>query len=127
MATITPERAAAKLRGLESMDPRGMSQAGDVEAMTNAGHCLRVVLWEGERVAGSAVVVMTKANGVAWVEAAKGWGEGMTQAIDAAARAWGRGNGCTYIGCQTKRAGLVARLHRLGWKTSGHILKDTIQ
>ena len=104
-----------------------MSQAEDVDAMTSAGHCLRVVLWEGERVAGSAVVVMTKANGVAWVEAAKGWGEGMTQAIDAAARAWGRDNGCTYIGCQTQRAGLVARLHRLGWKTSGHILKDTIQ
>lgn len=83
--------------------------------MCDAGRCFEVI--EGE---GRAVIVLTYANGVTWVEAAAGeGGADLTRAIDEALRHIGAGA----VGFQTKRRGLVARCEKLGYRVAGYIMR----
>lgn len=124
---IPEHRAAQAFAGLAHLDPRGMATEEDMQRIGEGCECLRVVLWDGERPKGCGVMVMARANGVAWIEGASGWGEGLTEAMHEVAKAWGKSHGCTSVGCQTKRRGLVARLQRAGWEPAGWIMKASIQ
>ena len=83
--------------------------------MCQAGECLAVTAGNG-----SAVIVVTRANGVTWIEAAAGeGGADLTKAIDDAMRHIGAG----VVAFQTKRRGLVARCERLGYRVAGYIMR----
>lgn len=124
---ITAQAAARALAGLSRLDPRGVMTEGDIDAIGEGADCLRVTRWDGPRLLGTAVMVMRAENGVAWIDAAKGTGEGMTAALDAVAHEWARRAGCTQVGCQTARPGLRAMLEKAGWSVTGWVMRDAVQ
>lgn len=117
---IAPEGAAIALAGLEHLDPRGMTAAGDVQAMTRKGRCFALSTDDG-----GAVYVLTVRNGVCWVDAVKGAGDvDMVQLLDTVITA--QSAGLRAIACQTKRRGLVKKLERHGWHVAGWVMRKEL-
>lgn len=124
-----PIAARAAVRALSRMpelDPCGITDEASMLDVCERSDCLRVTRWDGPRLLGTAVMVVRQEKGAAAIYWAQGRGEGMTQAMDAVGREWGRQRGCTDILCQTARPGLRKRLEQAGWSVSGWIMKDTI-
>jgi hypothetical protein len=113
---IAPEAAAEALTGLEQLDPRGMCAPGDLVPMCQAGECYELQTGEG----GRAVIVITRANGVVWIDAAAGGG-----GVDLCASIHDlvRQLGGRSIAFQTARRGLVDRAQRLGYRQTGYIMR----
>lgn len=99
-------------------DMTHLAPAGEPVCMADVvrgAHCFRV---DG---AASAVYVMRTMGDVAWVEAAKGAGlVDVTEVLDQAMTLQARG--FRRLAMQTKRAGLVRKLSRRGWKVAGWIM-----
>lgn len=118
VSRIAPEAAAARLKGLARLDPRGMTTEADILPMCRAGLCLEV-----SDSTGVAVVVVELINGVAWVNAAGGGGgANLSHTLDDVVA----GLGASSVAFQTSRPGLVRRAHRRGFQTVGYILRRTL-
>ena len=116
---IAPDEAAQALAGCEGLDPRGLTSAADLIAMTKRGQCYAL---SG---AVNAVYVITVRNGVAWVDALKGDGADATAAVDAVLTA--QAAGLDAIALQTKRRGLVRKLQRHGYSVTGWVMRKELQ
>lgn len=124
---ISAAAAAKSVAGLAGLDPTGRMTEADVLRIGEGADTLRVTRWQGPVLVGSAVLVIRAVNGVAWVDAVAGTGEGMTEALHHVGQEWGRRHGCAFISCQTRRRGLRAQLKKQGWADSGWIMKAPIQ
>lgn len=75
---------------------------------------------------GQAVYVVRIENGVAWVDAAKGfgatdWTAALLPIVEMQAK------GLASVGFQTKRRGLVRRAEKQGYHIAGYIMKKELQ
>lgn len=128
---VGPEIVGAYMRGMEHLDPRGLLTADDIEAIGLGKTCLEIeVTRKTSCTDGShhgsvslGFLVLSIENGLAWIDAAKGEGDGLTQAMHDEAVKFARAHGCTGIGCQTARPGLRKLLEGIGWKTTGYVLQ----
>ena len=113
---IPAAQAAQALAAMAHLDPRGLATPADVAQACQDCEALEVLDGQG----GRAVVLVAKANGMHWIEAAAGEGGAnlcatITEALDA--------SGARSIGFQTKRRGLVRRAERLGYRVCGYIMR----
>ena len=113
--------AAQLLAGCHALDPAGLTAVNDVYAMTQAGNSFAATAPDSQ-----AVYVIKVANGVAWVDACRGWGpvnwaETLLPVIEAQAA------GCSAVAFQTKRRGLVRQAQKQGYTVAGYIMKKAIQ
>jgi hypothetical protein len=113
--------AARALAGMESLDPRGLSEPGDLVQMVKEGQCYELA---GDLV--RAVYVLHIRNQCAWVEAAKGSGPlDLAGVLDEVITE--QASGLSSLGCQTARPGLVRKLKRRGWRVSGWVMRKDLQ
>lgn len=110
---ITEDEALKALGDMTHLAPAGEPVC--MADVVRGAHCFRV-----DGVA-SAVYVLRPMGDVAWVEAAKGAGQvDVTEVLDQAMTHQARG--FRRLAMQTKRAGLVRKLARRGWKVRGWIM-----
>jgi hypothetical protein len=110
---ITEAEALQALGDMTHLAPAG--EPVRMADVVRGAHCFRI---EG---AATAVYVMRPMGDVAWVEAAKGAGlVDVTEVLDQAMTVQARG--FRRLAMQTKRAGLVRKLTRRGWKVRGWIM-----
>jgi len=118
---IAPAAAAVALTGLEGLDPRGMTTAADVAAMTRNGKCFMAVSGDS-----AAVYVLHVRNGVCFVDAAVGEGEvDLVELLDRAISC--QAAGLDAIALQTKRRGLVKKLERHGYRVTGWVMRKELK
>lgn len=122
LAEISPARASAALAGCEALDPRGMTSAADLEAMTRNGRCFELAGHQAR-----AVYVLRTHNGVCWVDALKGCADGvdLVDLVDGLITT--QAEGLDAIALQTRRAGLVKKLQRRGYRITGWVMRKEIQ
>jgi hypothetical protein len=118
---IAADEAQRRLQGVAELDPSGI--ASDAADLTRCGQAFAV---EGE--GGNAVFVVVVRNGCAFVVAAKGAGRiDMTQVLDQVVTRGATNDGCTSIGLQTARPGLVRKLQKRGFRITGWVMKKDLQ
>lgn len=121
--TVRPlERAEAarRLAGVAALDPSGVTANDD--DLVRHGQAFAI-----DAEAGSAVFVVAVRNGCAFVVAAKGAGQiDMTRVLDEVVTRGATNDGCTSIGLQTARPGLVKKLQRRGFRITGWVMKKDI-
>jgi len=117
---IAPAEAARRLQGVAELDPAGVTSSAD--DLVRHGQAFAI---EGD--AGSAVFVVVVRNGCAFVVAAKGAGQiDMTRVLDEVVTRGATNDGCTSIGLQTQRPGLVRKLQRRGFRVTGWVMKKEL-
>lgn len=120
LSRLEPEFAAALLAGCEHLDPTGRTSADSLDRLTQ-GQCFAAT---GEL--SQAVYVLQVDNGIAWVNACKGygptdWTDTLLPVIELQAK------GCAAVAFQTARPGLVRKAKQQGYTVTGWILKKAIQ
>lgn len=108
------------LAGSETLDATRRTAPGDIAAMTARGQCFTAATENAQ-----VVYVMTVSNGIAWIDATKGagpidWAAHLLPIIEAQAK------GCRAVGFQTRRAGLVKKAQKQGYKITGWTLEKTL-
>lgn len=117
---IAAAEAARRLAGVAELDPSGITLSAD--DLVRHGQAFAI---DGD--AGSAVFVVVVRNGCAFVTAAKGAGRiDMTQVLDRVVTRGATNDGCTSIGLQTARPGLVRKLSARGFRVTGWVMKKDI-
>lgn len=117
---IAAAEAARRLAGVAELDPSGITSSAD--DLVRHGQAFAI---DGD--AGSAVFVVVVRNGCAFVTAAKGAGRiDMTQVLDQVVTRGATNDGCTSIGLQTARPGLVRKLRARGFRVTGWVMKKDI-
>src|SRR5205814_5161465 len=106
LAPIDAARAARAIAGIERLDPTGMGDASEVEAVTRNGRC-----FELSGAAANAVYVVHVRNGVAWVDALQGSGH-VDVSVLVAGLLEQQAAGLDAIAFQTARRGLVRKAPR---------------
>lgn len=96
-------------------------EPSDMKAMTRAGQCFAATAADSQ-----AVYIVKVKNGVAWIDACKGfgalnWSALLLPIIEAQAK------GCASVAFQTARPGLVRQAKKQGYTVTGWILKKSIQ
>lgn len=107
--------AAQRLASVAELDPSGMTTPEALAAHCKAHQCAESTGQDGRASVAYAVV-----NGVVWVIAAAGDGQGMTAQLTSDLAAV---PGARAIAFQTKRRGLVRRAERLGFQVCGYIMR----
>ena len=121
LSRLEPEFAAALLAGSEHLDPSGITTSKDIAGMAERGLCFAATA-----PAAQAVYIIEVKNGIAWVNAAQGFGPAdwagvLLPIIEAQAK------GCHAVAFQTARPGLLRRAEKQGYTVTGWILKKAIQ
>jgi len=121
LSRVEPELAAQILAGLHTLDPRGLCQPQDIQAMAKAGQCFAATAPGAQ-----AVYIVKVSNGIAWIDACKGfgpvdWSLTLLPVIEAQAK------GCAAVGFQTKRRGLVKQAKKQGYTVAGYIMRKSLQ
>jgi hypothetical protein len=116
LSKLEPALAAQLLAGCAHLDPAGLVSERDIPAIAARGACFAATA-EGSQ----AVYVVHVANGVAWIDAAKGFGPAdwsgiLLPVIEQQAR------GVARVAFQTSRRGLVRRALQHGYDVRGWIL-----
>lgn len=116
LTRVEPDLAARLLAGCEGLDPRGLCTPADISAMTHAGLCFAATSGDSQ-----AVYVVRVANGVAWIDAAKGfspcdWDRKVMALVELQAK------GLRQVAFQTRRRGMVRTAERAGYHVAGWIL-----
>ncbi len=113
MTPTTREQAARAFAACAGLDPEGQETP---EGAAAAGEC-----FELRTAAGVLHLSVSFGEGVAWIHAAAGVGQGMTaeglQAVERTARA----RGCGLVGFQTMRRGLVQRAKKQGYRITRQV------
>lgn len=92
------------------------------EQLAEGGECFRLTTASGE-----GVFVLSRAGDVLWIAGAGSCGgEGLTEAGLAAIERAARGQGCSAVGFQTVRRGLVRRAERAGYEVVGYLMKKAV-
>ena len=92
-------------------DPEGLATPSSIAA---AGKCFQLQFPHG-----SAVLSVGHESGALWCYGLAGQGRDMTRAADAVLMRLARLSGCSRIGFQTARPGLVRRCKGLGYTVTG--------
>lgn len=121
LSRLEPSLAAQLLAGTEGLDPRGMCTPRDIAAMTHAGQCFAATCGDSQ-----AVYVVRIANGVAWIDAAKGftpcdWDRKIMSLVEMQAQ------GLRRVAFQTARRGMAHTAQRAGYEVKGWILAKELQ
>lgn len=92
------------------------------EQLAEGGECFRLTTADG-----SGVFVLSRAGDVLWIDGAGSCGgQGLTEAgLEVIERA-ARGQGCSAVGFQTMRRGLVRRAERAGFEVVGFLMKKAV-
>lgn len=112
---LAPHYAARALAGLEVLDPRGVMRPSDIDDLVQRGHCYEITG------AASAVFVVNAHNGIAWVDALRGFGTGtvdVTQLLAELLEHQAAEVGLHAIAFQTSRPGLMRKALRLGYRVT---------
>lgn len=120
---IPAPQAAHQLVGLARLDPRGMLSDADIPAMCDRGECFELVAADGRL---RAVYVLEVRNGVAWVSALAGSGQGLDvcQVFDGVTTR--QAAGLQRLAFQTARPGLVRKMSGFGYRVTGWIMVKEI-
>lgn len=124
MSRLEPALAAQLLAGCARLDPRGMTAEADIPAMAARGQCFVATDAAGDS---QAVYVLRVENGVAWVDACRGFGPAdwtglLLPVIEA------QSQGAARVAFQTMRPGLLRRAVREhGYSVRGWILGKELQ
>lgn len=121
LTQIDADTAAALLVGVAGRDPSGLSTEQSMHHTARCGQCYAATSESGQ-----AVYVVRVENGVAWVDAAKGfgatdWTAALLPIIEMQAK------GLASVGFQTERRGLVKRAQKQGYHIAGYIMKKGLQ
>jgi len=120
LSRVSAPLAAQMLAGCDRLDPAGLCEPSDIHAMAEAGKCFTAT---GEQ--GQAVYIIKIKNGVAWVDACKGfgpepWADILLPVIEAQAK------GCRAVAFQTTRRALVKKATEQGYQITGYTLSKTL-
>lgn len=121
LSRIDADSAAQLLKGCEALDPRGMTTAKDIQAMTERGQCYAATCGTDQ-----CVYVVEVKNDVAWVSAIKGVGS-VDWTFITAAMIEAQAKGLKAVAFQTARAGLVRKMKKAGYSVSGYVMRKEIQ
>jgi len=121
LSRIDADSAAQFLTGCEALDPRGMTTAKDIHAMTERGQCYAATCGPAQ-----CVYVVDVKNDVAWVSAIKGTGS-VDWTFITAAMIEAQAKGLRAVAFQTARAGLVRKMKKAGYEVSGYVMRKEIQ
>lgn len=122
LSQIDGDTAAALLVGVAGLDPSGLSTEESMRHTARCGQCYAATSENGSQ----AVYVVRVENGVAWVDAAKGfgatdWTAALLPIVELQAK------GLAAVGFQTARRGLVRRAQQQGYHIAGYIMKKGLQ
>ena len=120
---IAAPQAAHDLAGLARLDPRGMLSDADIPAMCDRGQCFELVATDGRA---RAVYVLEVHNGVAWISALAGAGQGMDICKVFDGVTTHQAAGLHRLAFQTARPGLVRKMSGLGYRITGWIMAKDI-
>lgn len=121
LSALDAPTAAQLLAGASALDPAGLVSEDAIAAMCARGACVAATA-EGSQ----AVYVVHVANGVAWIDAARGFGAAdwtalLLPIIEAQTK------GVRRVAFQTARPGLVKRAQAHGYSVRGWILAKDMQ
>ena len=121
LSRLEPQLAAQLLAGCEQLDPAGLCEAQDLPGMAASGHCFAATAPQGQ-----AVYIIKVKNGIAWIDACKGfgpvkWADVLLPVIEAQAK------GLSAVAFQTKRPALIAKAIKKGYTVEGVIMRKSIQ
>lgn len=123
LSRLEPALAARLLAGSGHLDPAGLWSDADIERVCERGLCVAATAADNQA---QAVYVAHVANGVAWIDAARGFGPAdwsglLLPIIERQAQ------GVRRVAFQTARRGLVKRATAQGYSVRGWILAKDIQ
>lgn len=123
MTTVQPDEAAQLYAPLVGLDPE---RSATPESIVAAGPSFRI-----ESAAGQLVFTVSAKAGRCWIHAARGSGRGMTEVGLNVIEQLAKEAGCSAVGFQTVRRGLLKKAQRLGYRIAGqieagHILEKSI-
>jgi hypothetical protein len=121
LSRLDPALAAQLLAGCARLDPRGITAERDIPAMAARSQCFAATAGDSQ-----AVYLVRVENGVAWIDAAKGYGPAdwtalLLPTIEAQSK------GAASVAFQTGRPGLVRRALRQGYAVRGWIVGKDLQ
>lgn len=122
LSHIEPGLAAQLLAGSTHLDPSGLVAERDLPAIAARGACFAATGDGGSQ----AVYIVHVSNGVAWIDACRGFGPAdwsgiLLPVIERQAQ------GVASVRFQTSRAGLVRRAQHQGYQVKGWILGKELQ
>lgn len=119
LTQVSQERAAQAFSVTPVPDPCGTSTP---ESLAAAGHP-----FEMRAAGGSAVFVVRKDGPLLWIQAAAGAAaDDLTQMGLELIEEMARKSGCSHVGFQTARRGLVRKASRRGYQVHGWIVKKEV-
>ncbi len=113
MTPTSREHAARAFVACAGLDAAGIATP---ESAAAAGEC-----FELQTDTGRLVVSVSFTNGVGWVNGAAGTGDGMTAAGLQAIERQAISRGCSQVGFQTVRRGLVRRAKKHGYRITSQV------
>lgn len=113
MNPTTREQAARAFAACAGLDPEGMETP---EGAAAAGEC-----FELHTDTGALFLSVSFSDGVGWIHAAAGTGQGMTAEGLRAVECQAIARGCRKVGFQTVRRGLVQRAKKHGYRITRQV------